>query len=88
MSTKVTIKHRARAATSPGFHLYDDVLDEFGKSNDEISTPVYLRLDGVAVQLETLTDGRASITVTLPREMARELGLLIPTGAAQGCERA
>jgi len=84
MSTKVTIKHRARAATSPGFHLYDDVLDSFGKEDDEPSTSVYLRLVGVAVQLETLGDGGASVTITLPSETARELGLLPPKSSARG----
>jgi hypothetical protein len=84
----VTIKHRARAATSPGFHLYDDVLDGFGKEDDEPSTPVYLRLVGVAVQLETLSDGGASVTITLPRRTAWELGLLSPANSSQGPEQA
>jgi hypothetical protein len=75
MSTKASIKQRARTAEQPGFHLYDDVLDELedGKHGEP---PVYLRLDGVAANLQTLEGGGASVTVTLPREVARALGLL------------
>lgn len=76
MSTKVTIKWRDQTAAQPGFHLYDDVLDSFGTKAGEPEPPVYLRLDGVSVQLETLAAGGATLTVALPRELARELGLL------------
>ncbi len=62
MSTKVTIKHRHPVANRPGFHLYDDVFDDFGDDPD-IEAPVYLKLEGVAVE---------------PRELARELGLVPP----------
>jgi len=79
VSTKVTIKWRAQTAGHPGFHLYDDVFDSLGYE-DEGQSPVYLRLDGVAVTLQTLDSGGASVTVVLPRELARELGLL-PTDA-------
>jgi hypothetical protein len=76
MSTKVSIKHRGPTNTQPGYLLYDDVLDTFGQDDAQPEPPVYLRLDGVSVLLETLSRGGASVTVTLPREIARELGLL------------
>lgn len=82
MSTKVTIKSRAQTDTRPGFHLYDDVLDSFGAKAGELEPPVYLRLNGVTVQLETLAAGGATLTVALPRELARELGLLPRTPIA------
>ena len=76
VSTKATIKSRAQTDTRPGFHLYDDVLDSFAAEAGEPEPPVYLRLSGVSVQLETLAAGGATVTVALPRELARELGLL------------
>jgi len=76
MSTKISLKWRQRTPEHPGFHLYDDVLDEFVSSDDGLEPPVYLCLDGVQVQLETLGTEGASVTVSLPRELARELGLL------------
>lgn len=75
MSTKVTIKWRNQSAGYPCYHLYDDVLDSFG-SEDEREAPVYLRLDGVGATMQTLESGGASVTVVLPRQVARELGLL------------
>ena len=76
MSTKVSIKHRRPSETLPGFHLYDDVLDTLGQNDAGPEPSVYLQLDGVMVQLETLSHAAAVVSVTLPREMARELGLL------------
>lgn len=85
MSTKVSIKWRTASSTQPGFHLYDDCLDGLGVDDgDSEQRVVYLRLDGVAVQLETLPEGGASVTVTLPRRLARELGLLPPSGVVTG----
>ena len=75
MSTKATIKYREATAGQPGFHLYDDVLDSLG-SEEEVKSPVYLRLDGVPAVLKTLESGGASVTIVLPRGVARELGLL------------
>lgn len=74
MSTKSSIKHKAMTDESPGYHLYDDVMDQY---RDDGEPPVYLRLDGVPVELYTLGVG-ASVTVTIPRAIARELGLLNP----------
>lgn len=75
MSTKSSIKWRDQSEGRPGFHLYDDATDSLSK--DEGTEPlVYLSLEGVAVQLETLADGGATVTVAIPRELARELGLL------------
>jgi len=76
MSTNISIKSRVRTNEQPGFHLYDDCLDEFGAGDGAPEPPVYVRLDGVSVQLETLNSGGASVTVAMPRELARELGLL------------
>ncbi len=77
MSTKSSIKWKEHTEDGPGYHLYDDFLDRF---NDDTEPPVYLRLDGVHVELMTFTDvAGASVTVRLPRAMARELGLLAPT---------
>ncbi len=92
MSTKVSIKWRRRTEGQAGFHLYDDVLDELLFEGNEAAAaedgaaapaepPVYLRLDGVAVEVQTLATGGASVTVTIPRDIARELGLLPPYDA-------
>ncbi|CAB3751859.1 hypothetical protein [Paraburkholderia humisilvae] len=78
MSTKASIKWRDRTASQPGFHLYFDVLDDLVDGRNE--TAVYLRLDGVAVHLETTRDGDASVTVELPQETARALGLIPDAG--------
>jgi len=72
MSTKTSIKWRKQTDAAPGFHLYEDCLDV---ADDGQETPVYLRLDGVPAELETQRDG-ATVTVAIPREMARALGLL------------
>jgi hypothetical protein len=69
MSTKSSIKWREQTDTAPGFHLYDDALD------DGNPPPVYLRIDGVEADLST-TAGGATVTLTLPREVAQALGLL------------
>lgn len=76
MSTKASINSRIRTREQPGFNLYDDVLDDLGAKDGAPEPPVYLRLDGVATRLETLDSGGATVTVTVPREMARELGRL------------
>lgn len=80
MSTKVSMKQRSRTAQHPGFHLYEDVLDDLavGAVGGAGESPVYLRLDGVAAELQTLSSGGVSVTVELPRETARVLGLLPP----------
>lgn len=75
MSTKVTIISRARTGRVPGFHLYEDVLDTLGTDYVGSSDPVYLRLEGVSVELHTC-EGGVSVTVALPRELATALGLL------------
>lgn len=76
MSTKVSIKWRKETPTQPGFHLYDDWLDASVEDRGGVEPPVYLELDGVAVQVETRPNGGASVALTLPRELARELGLV------------
>lgn len=76
MSTKISIKSRVRTDEQLGFHLYDDCLDDFGAGDGAPVPPVYLRFDGVPVQLQTLNSGGAIVTVAMPRALARELGLL------------
>lgn len=82
MSTKCSIKWRERTETQPGFHLYDDVMDSWGMEEraaggkGSVEPPVYLHLNGVQVQVETLDSGGAAVTLALPRALARELGLL------------
>ena len=71
MSTKQSIKWN-KNGDSPGYHLYTDVLDHFEHGEEP---PVYLELDGVSVQVYTMEKG-ASVTVTIPMKIARELGLL------------
>ena len=78
MSTKSSIKWRDHTAAQPGFHLYDDVMDSFGAQEGDPEPPVYLCLAGLQVQLETHQEGGATVTVAIPREMARLLGLLSP----------
>ena len=87
MSTKVTMKWRAQTVSQPGFQLYEDVMDSFGDDADRQNAPVYLRLEGVALDLHTLEGGGACVTVVLSRELARELGLLqIPSGGGPSQE--
>lgn len=75
MSTKRSIKWKDHTDAGPGFHLYDDLLDDLRDAANE--PPVYLQLDGVHVKLMTFCDvAGASMTVTIPRAVARELGLL------------
>ena len=70
MSTKVTIRARQATPTAPGFHLYEECFQEEDKPS------VYLLLDGVAVEMQTLPAGGATLTIALPRDLALELGLL------------
>lgn len=69
MCTKVTIKHRYPVANRPGFHLYDDVFDDFGDDPD-IEAPVYPKLEGVAVELRTRGPEGDWVTLTIPRELS------------------
>jgi hypothetical protein len=63
------------AEGAPGYRLYEDFVDELGNTEGR-ETPVYLRLEGVAVTVRTTEAGAAEVTVRLPRALARELGLL------------
>jgi hypothetical protein len=75
MSTKSTIKHHEDSpeAGGGGFHLYRDCFDED-------NSYVYLEIDGVSFEAASadLSSGRglSSITVRLPEEWARKLGLI------------
>ena len=73
MSTRCSIAWQDHTADSPGFHLFEDAFETLA---DADQAPVYLRLDGVQIhELETV-DGGASITMQIPRQMARKMGLL------------
>ena len=73
MSTRNSIKWREQTDGRPGFHLFDDCIDVMTSGAD---APVYLRLMGVQVhELATGATG-ASVTVEIPRDMARAMGLL------------
>ncbi len=81
MSTKAILKSRLRVDGQPGFHLYDDVLTEMAyelaqEGGSTPALPVYLTLEGVEVELRTLPSGGAAVTLTIPRDIARELGLV------------
>jgi len=88
MSTKSSIKWRDVSEESIGFHLYDDVMDSFCAAEDDPEPPVYLRLDGVEVELSAILGGGVSVTVAIPREAARELGLLPPALGVKGPDHA
>jgi len=77
MSSKVGLKWKEQSVSSPGFRLYEDAFDLFTRQGTE-ELPVYLQPDGVEVELETLKPGGASVTVKIPRDVARELGLVPP----------
>lgn len=80
MSTKVTIGWRARAPRHPGFHLYWDIFDGMTEADEGVPRSVHLRVEGVMTELQTLPDGGAAVTMELPIELARALGLVRPTG--------
>lgn len=75
MSTKNPIKWKEAQGDLPGFQVYTDVTEEWGLQKGQ-EAPVYLQLEGVAVQLETLAGGGATVSIRLPAQTARELGLI------------
>jgi hypothetical protein len=77
MSTKPSIQWRERTVERLGFHLYDDVIDEFSAGKQE-EPPAHLRLDDDCASLETFEGGIANLTVTLPRELAVHWGCCRP----------
>ena len=68
MSTRSSIKWD-RDDNGVGFHLYEDVLDES-------DGPVYLDLDGLPSVCVTASEHGHAVTIAIPREWARKLGLL------------
>jgi hypothetical protein len=86
MSTKVSIAWNEPVEGEPSFLLYEDVLDSLG-ATDADTPPLYLRLVGVSVELQTLAQGGAALTVVLPRKLAGELGLLRLRPGAAGSSR-
>jgi hypothetical protein len=76
MSTKFTLKSQHRDGNEPSFHLYHDVFEEWACEADGSEPPVYLCLEGVEVELQTVRQGGATVTVKIPRATARALGLV------------
>jgi hypothetical protein len=83
VGSKVSIEWRYQTAEQPGFHFYEDALDSFG-AEAGAEQPVYLRLDGIAAEMQALSSRGASVTLTLPRELARSHGLLPSEFTAPG----
>ena len=75
MSTRASIKWRAQEGTVPGYHLYDDLTDGLDGTPQE-ETPVYLALGGVVIADLGTHENGTDVTIQMPREMARALGLL------------
>lgn len=77
MSTKTTIKAKWSTPTTSGFHIYRDAYPvEVPKGAGECA--VILELEGVSIlEMQTfLGDEGASVTVALPAQLARDLGLI------------
>lgn len=82
MSSRVRVAWNEPGERLPTFVLYEDELAALG-GTDSAAGPVYLQLVGVSVELSTLAEGGATVTVALPRRLAGELGLLrLRPGAA------
>jgi hypothetical protein len=79
MSTKSSLKYETDEASGGWFHLYREVFDKEG-------TFVYLELGGVSFESASSADlsgqGQPTVTVRIPEEWARKLGLLSPTAHA------
>lgn len=73
MSTKATLALHHSDGNFPSWHFYEEVFE---------SGVVYLELRGVAVDLVTRESGGADLTLRLPLETARQLGLHtnVPSG--------
>lgn len=80
MSTKCSIKWNNPGDTT-GYHLYTDVIDSFEHGDEQ---PIYLELVGVEANMYTVAGRGAVVTVTIPKKIALELGLLTKPDAASG----
>lgn len=76
MSKRSTIKRSNTGLGEPGYHIYNDFEDRPGWQSHE--TPVHLCIDGCHIDdLATLNEcPGASVALSIPRWMAREMGLL------------
>ncbi len=81
MRTKFTLRSQGRCGDEPGFQLYHDLFEEIACEGSGSEPPVYLCLEGVEVELHTIRQGGATVTVKLPRATARALGLVPETSA-------
>lgn len=70
MSTRSSIKY-SREDGKPGYHLWEDCFEVMA---DPEGADVVLELSGIHGELST----GGEVMIVLPREMARELGLLPP----------
>jgi len=78
MSTRQSIKFRSTDDRRIDYHLYEDCFEVRDAANPD-DAPVYLELTGVhVIELATLDGEGAGVTIEIPREAARELGLLPP----------
>jgi hypothetical protein len=83
MSTKASIAHHAPTADEPSVHVYEDALDWLRDAEPDAEPMVYVEFQGpISVAFETLTDGRATLTIGLPRKTAVAIGL-IPAAKAK-----
>jgi hypothetical protein len=76
MSTKASLKYETDESNGGWFPLYREVFDEKGSF-------VFLELGGVSFESASSADlsgqGESTVTVRIPEEWARKLGLLHPT---------
>lgn len=80
MSTKQSIKWKEGKDGEPGYHLYEDLADWFASEDEDAeNTPIYLELECVQAEM-TANEWGVRVTVQMPRETARELGLLPHNG--------
>lgn len=66
MSTKSSLAHHDSENGQPSWHLYEEVFE---------AGVVYLELRGVSVELSVREQGSADVSLRLPIETARQLGL-------------
>lgn len=69
--------HRPKPIGLPTqLHLCHDGLNDFTEAGRSTAAPVYLTLERVDVELRTLPSGGATVTLSIPRDVARELGMV------------
>jgi hypothetical protein len=87
MNTRVSIKSRAATPGLPGFDLYVDAMDYDSAEALASEPPVYLALEQVRASVDVYGRGSA-VTLCLPQDAARALGLLPPLRPVPSCDDA